>query len=387
MAERVFLHLGVPKSGTTYLQTLLWQHKEVLQEQGVLLPGARRQEHTWSSFAVREDPVLLKRGPEAPGAWDRITAEVAAWPGIAVISHEFFGAATTEQANRALAALAPAQVHLVVTARDALSLLTASWQELLKYRDTTPLRSHNREVSASPLDVWNWRSLDASEVLGRWATAIPPQQVHVVVLPRQPSSETEYWQRFAGLFMQDPGGVDAAASVRNESMGVVESELLRSISGKLPQDLTKFPTHTWMRDYVAAQQLVPRRGEPFWPAAEQLEECRVRSEVMTARIDQARYHVVGSLDDLLVPTELPQRRTPDDVTDAELAGAGAEVLAAVLLDLRATTAKLHKSELRNARLRRRLKTSAEVDAAAPTTRQPPRTRRVATALGRFSRRP
>lgn len=351
MAERVFVHLGVPKSGTTYLQSSMWNNKELLRQHGVLLPGARRQEHTWSTFAVREDPALLKRGPAALDVWDRITGEVAAWPATAVISHEFFGAATAEQAGRALAALSPAEVHLVVTARDALSLLTASWQETLKYRAVTPLRGHNRAVSASPLDVWNWRNLDASEVLSRWARTVPPERVHVVVLPRTPSSETEYWQRFAGLFMEHPDRVDVTSSARNTSMGLVEAELLRLLNTKLPPDPKAIPTHTWLRDYVANEQLVRRKGQPFWPLEEQIEECRARSEEMVNRIQRAGYHVVGGLEDLLVPAELPPRRTPEQVTDRELAEAGAEVLAAVLTDLRATTATLRRAERRNALLR------------------------------------
>ena len=40
MAERVYLHVGLPKTATTYLQTILWANREVLEEQGVRLPGS-----------------------------------------------------------------------------------------------------------------------------------------------------------------------------------------------------------------------------------------------------------------------------------------------------------------------------------------------------------
>src|ERR1700754_1132007 len=35
----VYLHIGAPKSGTTFIQNVLWRNKEVLAEQGVVLPG------------------------------------------------------------------------------------------------------------------------------------------------------------------------------------------------------------------------------------------------------------------------------------------------------------------------------------------------------------
>ena len=40
MAATVFLHIGLPKTATTYLQTILWGNGPVLAEQGMLLPGA-----------------------------------------------------------------------------------------------------------------------------------------------------------------------------------------------------------------------------------------------------------------------------------------------------------------------------------------------------------
>jgi hypothetical protein len=39
MARRVVLHVGAMKSGTSYLQRLLMENRELLGERGVLLPG------------------------------------------------------------------------------------------------------------------------------------------------------------------------------------------------------------------------------------------------------------------------------------------------------------------------------------------------------------
>src|ERR671921_955550 len=132
MARRVYLHIGLPKTGTTYLQTLMWNNHDELARQGVLLPGESRREHLWASGVVRGDPHLARRSPEAPSAWDRLTREVNDWDGTAVVSHEFFAAASTEQVKRAFSELDGAEIHVVVTARDTLSLVTARWQERVK---------------------------------------------------------------------------------------------------------------------------------------------------------------------------------------------------------------------------------------------------------------
>lgn len=53
MASRVFLHVGVPKSGTTYLQTTMWHNRAPLRAQGLLYPGAKRMDHYHASQDVR----------------------------------------------------------------------------------------------------------------------------------------------------------------------------------------------------------------------------------------------------------------------------------------------------------------------------------------------
>ena len=43
MARRTFVHIGTPKSGTTYLQSLWWHNREDLAARGLLSdPGALR---------------------------------------------------------------------------------------------------------------------------------------------------------------------------------------------------------------------------------------------------------------------------------------------------------------------------------------------------------
>src|SRR3954452_8592120 len=121
MAARVFLHVGLPKTATTYLQTILWGNKDLLAQQGILLPGPERRFHYWCSRLVREEANFLERANERKrGAWDEVRADIEAWPGTALVSHEFFGAATAEQAATMVEQLSPAELHLVVTAREPL---------------------------------------------------------------------------------------------------------------------------------------------------------------------------------------------------------------------------------------------------------------------------
>src|ERR1044072_2231107 len=97
--QRVFLHIGSPKTGTTFLQEVLWTNRDALREAGVKYPGSRADAHFLATQDLRE---LVWHGhvdPAVPGAWDRLVTEVRTWPGASVISHEMVGSAPARKSG------------------------------------------------------------------------------------------------------------------------------------------------------------------------------------------------------------------------------------------------------------------------------------------------
>ena len=86
MASQVFLHIGLPKTGTTYLQSVLWGSKDALAKDGYLLPGAGHREHLWAALELQGRP-LEQRHPAAPGALGRLVKEVNRHRGPAILTH------------------------------------------------------------------------------------------------------------------------------------------------------------------------------------------------------------------------------------------------------------------------------------------------------------
>lgn len=342
--RRVFLHLGLPKTATTYLQTILWGQRDAVAAQGLALPGRERRDHLWVSRVVREEPGGRRRPDREHEAMQRVLADVAAAEGDVLVSHEFFAAASAEQARRFVEQLAAGgrEVHALVPAREPLGLFTASWQESLKNRSTTPMADYGRTESASPEAIWDWRTLDLSLVLDRWLEAVPAERVHVLPLDRSADRE-EIWRRFAGVLGLDHTGVDVSGSFPNESMGVVEAELLRRINAHLGEFRSAFDRGVWIRTFLADERLVTRGGERFWPYPDQVADCRARGERAVALLAERGVDVVGDPAWLLVPAELEPRRTPDSVTDAEVAEAAAEVIAGLLGDVRTLRTELREA--------------------------------------------
>jgi len=367
MAAKVFLHLGLPKTGTTYLQTVMWADRDRMRAQGVLLPGRERRDHLWSTRIIREDPNLPTYDERVRESWGVLKDEIAAWPGTALISHEFFAGAAPEQAARMVAELAPAEVHLVVTAREPVGLYSGGWQESLKNRDARTMAEFaEAEVSESSMSVWNWRTLDVRLVLERWGPTVPAERVHVLPLPPPGSPRELLWQRFAGLVGLDAGSFDLSPTFPNESMGVAEAETLRRVNLHLKdEDFERpFDRGVYIRTFLADERLATRGGEKYWPTAEILAECRRRAVDAVAHIEAAGYDVVGDVRDLLVADVLEPRRAVDSVTEAEVAEVATALVGRMMHDVRRI--RTERNELRRLLEEERAKPSPGLREAVAT---------------------
>ena len=131
--RRVFLHLGLQKTGTSYLQGVFQENVAALAGQGLDLIPANRREAFELMLVVRERFNPERDPARAAAALDRIAAELAAAPGDrALVSQESLAAARPRQVRRLLDACGDREVHVVLTVRDLARQLPSSWQQELK---------------------------------------------------------------------------------------------------------------------------------------------------------------------------------------------------------------------------------------------------------------
>ncbi|SEG79522.1 hypothetical protein SAMN04489712_112229 [Thermomonospora echinospora] len=335
----VYLHLGTPKSGTTYLQNVMWRNRDRLREHGVLYPGDAAPAHYWATLDLQEAAYRGHVYPEVPGAWDRLVEEVREWGGTAVISHELLTRATPEQAKRALATLDFAEVHLVLTVRDLVRQIPAAWQETVKNKFRVGFGRFLKELQA-PEDERGrhgqafWLMQDLVDILRRWAGTVPDEHVHIITIPSGGPGDL-LWRRFAGLVGVDHEQITPPEVEANTSLGAVETALLRSLNRRVKDDLE------WA-DYerVVKHDLVPQvlggRPEPRRIALSgaDLEWAVGRAGEMLAEIGGRSYDVIGGLDEV---TPAPARpagqdvRHPDDVTTEELLEAALDATRGLVL--------------------------------------------------------
>lgn len=337
MARRVYLHIGLPKTGTTFLQTTMWENRPGLSRQGFLYPGRNRMEHYRASQEVRE--ASAKALGKHAGTWARLVRDLAAWEGNGLVSHEFFSMATPAQAQAAVAALAPAEVQVVVTVRSYVLQFPAVWQEALKMNSELGFDAFMEEAFADRLKgAWGWASQDIPAVLDRWSQAVPPERLTVVTVPPPGAPRGLLWERWREAVGIDDRDFDLDVSYANESIGAAQAALLLRVKPKLSGPLTSGNVrHRWVRQYFGHEVLVPQRGERFTPRPEHAVRLGERSAQAAATIRAAGYPVVGDLDDLVSPTVREGGAYPDDVSDAEIVDVAAGAIEQMIRDVKELT--------------------------------------------------
>jgi hypothetical protein len=319
MAKRVFLHVGTPKSGTTYLQTILWQNLDRLKDNGFLLPARFKAHYAAAKGVTDRSTLKFDVGFEVGTAWPRLTKQINRWDGDAAISHELLAPATTEQANAAKALIEDAEIHIVITARALNKQLSASWQEQVKGGMYYPF---SRFISVleggnATKGQWFWDVQDIPAVAKRWSDGIPPDHVHIVTVPATSSEPDELWRRYCAALGIDPDAYDANSPAKNASLGPVEAELLRRIHARRDPRFTDSQRQRWTRRLLAIEILGQRRAAGMSGPLDDpwLQE---RAGAMVAEIDELGFDIVGTLDDLAWQPPSPKSRSIESVTEKEL---------------------------------------------------------------------
>jgi hypothetical protein len=390
------MHVGAPKSGTTFLQTVMWHNRETLQHHGLLYPGRQRMDHFHASEVVRD---LTAAEASSPTAWDLLCEEIDAWSGTALITHEFFGAASAEQALLARERLAPAEVHVVFTARDYGRQFPAAWQEALKMRASMPLDDYVDRVLAHDISgPWGWSTQDVPAILERWGTGLDPRLVHVVTVPRPRAPKDLLWRRWCRVLQIPPESCDLDVAAGNESLGAAQAAFMLEVKAHLPEELHSNPElHRWVRGHLGHEVLVPQGGARFGLRRRHLDQLRDLAVDEVKILADRGYDVAGDLEELVPTVPETEHPNPGDVTDSEIVEVAARAAATMTAQVRSLSLERdewrRKARAGRKSARRRPATATTGDAgtsmrtgASAATPKSEVSRKLVSLRGRLARR-
>jgi len=372
---RAFVHVGLPKTGTSYLQSLVWANLAELRQQGLVVvpdPGPTAQGKPGA------DVMLAARGRLKPGR-DPLTAEevlgrfaddvAEAGDADVLLSQEQLAGCTREQVRTLLERFGDREVHVVATARAVSRQVPSAWQERVKTRSTTPPEDFVKAVRDRTEEAHGfWRNQDLPAVLARWGHTLPARQVHVVTVPATSGSD-ELAARFFGVLGVDHRTLRAAEARSNSSLGAVQAELLRRVNVALGDRLPK-PRLGYDRVgrwFLADKFLLAQGGTPPLLPRSAEEWCHRLAEEWATTVREAGYDVAGDLADLQ-PDPSHFADSEADVADTSVLDSAVRALADILAFRHEELARLDALHARVAELETQLQAQlgAQAQAVSPS---------------------
>ena len=389
----IHLHIGTLKSGTTFIQRVLSHHRDLLGTHGVLFPGGPTPSQHAPDLAARHlaetgepsagdygrqvaavrDAIDL-RGPlsvaEVEGAWSELCGDVAAWPGSsAIVSVEQLSLGRRAQIRTIVDSLAPADVHVVLTARDLARVVPSSWQETVQngltwtwheYVDSVRRPPDARDAAATRF----WRQHDVLSIVDRWTDVVGPHRLQVVTVPRDDAPPGQLWRRFCVAVGLDATqySLEGFGQPANTSLDRDAAEFLRLLNVRLEMPtgdklpMAQYVQHVKRPLAKRALARLPSR-HPIALSAADLAWATEQGELVAAGLAQRKVAVIGHLREL-VPVE-PARTQPDHPAGAERVAELAVRAAAAL------SRELAKSPAGDRAARRRARTGVERRADRP----------------------
>lgn len=330
--HRVYLHIGAPKTGTTYLQAVLAQNRAALAQHGLLYPDSKADAHHKAVWDLRGTPDQRADTKGIEGSWQALADEVNAADSDVLLSSEHFVFALKPQIQAAVSSF-DGEVHVIYTARDLVRQVPAVWQERIKNAKSMSYRSFIEAVMSEggPGAKSFWGAQDAARVLERWSAALDPSRMHLVTAPPPGAAHTVLWERFAGVLGLSGADFDTAVDgSANASLSMAQTELLRRYNERHAEGVPWPRYRRIMRrqlDVLAA--IDDGRKISLTPAEHAYFTKRARET--TDRLAAAGYDVAGDLDDLVpaaqpAPSGRPDGQDPTELSEGELLAASLDVM-------------------------------------------------------------
>jgi hypothetical protein len=313
--REIYLHVGPVKTGSTFLQDLLWRHRDDLARQGYHHPGAHANEMWLATNDVQDGAFVDYEMPQASGVWAQVCQRALAYDGPSVISHELLGLSTEGHIDRIVRSLTPARLQVVVMARSLAAMLPSLWQESVKSvgrdgADSWSVFLASQRGTGAPVT-------DALLIVQRWLAHIPAEQVHVITVPPAGTGPAVLLGRFSDALGVDTTSWPAEVAARNVSIDMVQAELVRRLNQTSAASLDHRAQRLLVHDAVLPGLRPPSPARRIRLPSSEREwvEPETARRVDGLRDCGALLH--GDLNDLASPPDVWQD-VADAVTDADL---------------------------------------------------------------------
>jgi hypothetical protein len=333
----IYLHVGLPKTGTSSIQAALDARVASLAQAGVLYPGGRHRAHRLAAYDLLGQRVRGDDADRVAGAFNSLVEEMAGYTGRSiVVSEEELGLARPRHVKKLVRSLGEHRVHVVIGVRDMARTVLSAWQQDVVTGGTSTWRDFVAAVrepghQTVPAATAFWIRHDPLRVIDAWSSAVPVERISVMTVPPAGASSRTLLERFTmatGLGIELSGVEEPTP--RNVSLGAAELEVIRRLNpvilGRLNQQQYRFVIEEGIRS-----RLVSEGSRPLRLPSEHMSWACQYGQGLVEELEARRVRVVGDLTDL-VPVHLPLSGRPFDVvSDAELLKAAEAAMSSLAL--------------------------------------------------------
>lgn len=301
-SDAILVHIGMHKTGTTAVQSLLASARGEMRPLGVHYPGRAGAHHGPANALIRR-PVAWRTGGDAPKVevWDRFAADARRHRSRVVISSEYLSRARPQQVTKLVNDLGRDRVYALLGVRHFAPLIVSFWQQALKACLTKNLDSwlHTNFAQKGPKSFWARQ--DPSVTLSRWLDVLGADRIFVIVVDEH--DRTLLPTTFEHLLALPNGTLaDRSPKSTNRGMSTVEAELLRRVNAAVGKSLSWQHYASLIRYGMVTHLLDARKPGsderkpvlPEWALQQAIDE----GQQLVQQIQQSEVRVIGDLRNL-----------------------------------------------------------------------------------------
>lgn len=304
--DAVLVHIGMHKTGTTAIQSLLAQQRPELQRLGVCYPGTQEAHHNAARALLRRPAGWRTAGGRPappPRVWDTLAEQVHGTRSRVVVSSEFLSRAGAADAQRVVDDLGSERVHVLLGVRNFARIAVSSWQQSLKAGGQLNLerwlRRNFHDETRPPRGAQTfWDRQNPASTLARWIAAAGADRVVVVIIDEH--DRTLLPSTFEHLLSLPSGMLTSQEpAMKNRGMSSTEAELVRQVNATLCRQLS-WPQYASLIRNGMIRRLIETRSpnhdeaRPALPAWA-LRHAGEQGHRLATQITESGVRVVGDL--------------------------------------------------------------------------------------------
>lgn len=333
----VFVHVGLPKTGTTTIQGALEARVGALAEAGVLFPTWSHRGQRLAAYDLVGQRVKGDDSQVVAGAFARLLTEMEGFSGRSiVVSEEELGLARPHHVRKIVRGLPDHRIFVVIGLRDIARNVVSAWQQAVLMGSTTQWQRFIEGVREPgrgdvALGAGFWVRQDPMRVIDAWSTQVPVERIRVVTVPPSGADSSTLLERFAAATeLPIPLWNSDEVIELNVSLGAAGTELIRRLNESVVGPLNAHQ-YRHVVQHGIRHGLKVADPRPLRLPAEHLPWARDYGQKLVAELQRRGILVFGDLADLVPRETKTGSGQLDEVSEAELLCAAEAALASLAI--------------------------------------------------------